>query len=54
VEAVLVDEPSWPSVGLALVNVLQVVLLAWVGQQQILATRERVRRRAREDASDDL
>jgi hypothetical protein len=49
-EADMTAGPTWAAVALAMVNVVQVVALAYIGLQQARSTRERIRRTALDDA----
>jgi hypothetical protein len=49
-EVGMMEGPTWQAVALALVNVIQVVALAYLGLQQARSTRERIRRSALDDA----
>jgi hypothetical protein len=49
-EAPVMEGPSWAAVALAMVNVIQVVALSYIGLQQARSTRERIRRVALDDA----
>jgi hypothetical protein len=45
-----VDGPTWPSVALAFVNGAQMVMLAYLAQQQARSSRERIKRSTLEEA----
>lgn len=47
-QASLVEADSWPSVALALVNMMQTVMLAWLASEQVQSRRERHRRQREE------
>jgi hypothetical protein len=46
----MIEPTTWPEVGLAVVNMLQIVLLAWIAQEVVAARKFRKRHRdERED-----
>jgi uncharacterized membrane protein len=48
-EADLTSGPTWATVALAMVNGVQVVILAYIGWQQARSSRERIRRAAHDE-----
>lgn len=44
----LVEATTWPSVALAVVNMMQTVMLAWLASEQVQSRRERHRRQREE------